>query len=67
MSDCAGKVGLGQRTTKALQQLWANLASLHRHPVWLANIWGFVPVMALLGVFTFWGPKVCAHNRPQLH
>ena len=31
---------------------------LHRQPMYLANNWGFVPVQAAIGVFTFWGPKV---------
>jgi hypothetical protein len=30
---------------------------LHAHPVFLANIWAYVPVQALLGALTFWGPK----------
>ena len=31
---------------------------LHHQPMYLANNWGFVPVQAAIGVFTFWGPKV---------
>lgn len=44
--------------TRGTQELWQEIKALHRQPMYLANNWGFVPVQAALGVFTFWGPKV---------
>lgn len=48
----------GARFLDAWKDLGKELKVLHRQPVFLANAWGFVPVQACLGVFTFWGPKV---------
>ena len=46
-----------QRCTAGVGEVWGEVKALHRQPMYLANNWGFVPVQAALGVFTFWGPK----------
>lgn len=46
------------RLVDGWKDLGTELKILHQQPVFLANAWGFVPVQACLGVFTFWGPKV---------
>lgn len=40
---------------------------LHRHPVFLLNAWGYVPIQACLGAFTYWGPKAAMQifDRPK--
>lgn len=53
------RVGFLGRVRASCQGLWAELCILHRHPVFLAVCYGYVPVQAVLGTFTFWGPKVC--------
>ncbi|CAL8460810.1 g341 [Coccomyxa elongata] len=45
------------RLVDGWKDLGTELKILHQQPVFLANAWGFVPVQACLGVFTFWGPK----------
>lgn len=52
--------GWGAVVRQAFSGLWRELVILHRQPVFLANCYGFVPVSAVLGVYTFWGPKVGA-------
>ena len=46
-----------QKCTKGTRELWSEVKAINRQPMYLANNWGFVPVQAALGVFTFWGPK----------
>ena len=40
---------------------------LHKHPVFLLNAWGYVPIQACLGAFTYWGPKAAMQifQRPK--
>lgn len=52
------KLGWWGHFKQGLWDLGRELKVLHNQPVFLANAWGFVPVQACLGVFTFWGPKV---------
>lgn len=52
------KMSWRSRLIEAWKDLGTELKILHKQPVFLANAWGFVPVQACLGVFTFWGPKV---------
>lgn len=52
------KLGWWRRFVQGWRDLGMELRVLHSQPVYLANTWGFVPVQACLGVFTFWGPKV---------
>ena len=47
-----------RRCSHGTRVLWGEVQMLHRQPMYLANNWGFVPVQAAIGVFTFWGPKV---------
>ena len=47
-----------RRCSHGTRVLWGEVRTLHRQPMYLANNWGFVPVQAAIGVFTFWGPKV---------
>ena len=68
MQSRAVRAGLGrgpgreekwwQKCTKGTRELWSEVKAINRQPMYLANNWGFVPVQAALGVFTFWGPKV---------
>jgi hypothetical protein len=53
-------IELGKRATlvAALKEAWNDLRILHRHPVFVTSIWGYVPVHAVLGAMSFWGPKV---------
>lgn len=44
--------------TKTGSRLWEGLKVLHRHPCFLLNTFGCVPIQATVGAFTFWGPKV---------
>ena len=50
--------GWAAAARRSLAALWRELVILHRQPVFMANCYGYVPVQATLGVFTFWGPKV---------
>ncbi len=52
------KIKWHARLVDGWKDLGTELKILHRQPIFLANAWGFVPVQACLGVFTFWGPKV---------
>ena len=52
------KASWWQRCGQGTRELWGEVRMLHRQPMYLANNWGFVPVQAAIGVFTFWGPKV---------
>lgn len=59
---CAGEEGSERRCFwgrlgASAKLLWYEICVLHRHPVFLANIWAYVPVQAVLGALTFWGPK----------
>ena len=49
--------GAWGRLGASAKLLWYEVCVLHRHPVFLANIWAYVPVQAVLGALTFWGPK----------
>ena len=49
-----------QKCTRGTRELWSEVKAVNRQPMYLANNWGFVPVQAALGVFTFWGPKASA-------
>ena len=62
---CAGEEGgerrgFWGRLGASAKLLWYEICVLHRHPVFLANIWAYVPVQAVLGALTFWGPKARA-------
>ena len=62
---CAGEEGSERRgfwgrLGASAKLLWYEICVLHRHPVFLANIWAYVPVQAVLGALTFWGPKARA-------
>ncbi|CAK0783469.1 hypothetical protein CVIRNUC_006668 [Coccomyxa viridis] len=46
-----------RRCSHGTRELWGEVRKLHAQPMYLANNWGFVPVQAAIGVFTFWGPK----------
>ena len=76
---CAGEEGSERRgfwgrLSASAKLLWYEICVLHRHPVFLANIWAYVPVQAVLGALTFWGPKararlvqICLHTcQPAL-
>ena len=52
------KKGWAAAARHSLSALWRELVILHRQPVFMANCYGYVPVQATLGVYTFWGPKV---------
>eukprot|EP00884_Botryococcus_braunii_P023063 jgi/Botrbrau1/9440/Bobra.0252s0063.1 len=41
-----------------LRALSHDFGILHRHPVFLTNVWGYCAVQGVLGAFAFWGPKV---------
>ncbi|KAK9823059.1 hypothetical protein WJX81_005352 [Elliptochloris bilobata] len=49
--------GFWGRLRASAKLLWYEVRVLHRHPVFLANIWAYVPIQAVLGALTFWGPK----------
>lgn len=64
---CAGEEGSERRgfwgrLGASAKLLWYEICVLHRHPVFLANIWAYVPVQAVLGALTFWGPKARPHS-----
>ena len=64
MKPAQGKrVGCLGRARAGCRGLWTELCILHRHPVFLAVCYGYVPVQAVLGTFTFWGPKVRLQRR----
>ena len=54
-----------QKCTKGTRELWSEVKAVNSQPMYLANNWGFVPVQAALGVFTFWGPKASALQRER--
>ena len=47
--------------------LMHDMKILHRHPVFLLNAYGYVPIQACLGAFTYWGPKAAMQifDRPK--
>lgn len=47
--------------TSSLGRFWKELQVLHRHPCFVLNTFGCVPIQATVGAFTFWGPKVHAN------
>eukprot|EP00884_Botryococcus_braunii_P005783 jgi/Botrbrau1/15205/Bobra.0149s0064.1 len=50
---------LGRRATivKALKEAWADMVILHKHPVFVTSIYGYIPVQAVSGGLGFWVPK----------
>ncbi len=58
-----GRQNWWQKCTKGTRELWSEVKAINRQPMYLANNWGFVPVQAALGVFTFWGPKASTSHH----
>ncbi|KAK9843162.1 hypothetical protein WJX74_007798 [Apatococcus lobatus] len=62
----ADKAGAGD-TQGSRSVLLHDMRILHRHPVFLLNAYGYVPIQACLGAFTYWGPKAAMQifDRPK--
>lgn len=56
------KLGFWDRLRVSARLLWHEMRVLHQHPVFLTNVWAYVPVQAVLGALTFWGPKARARG-----
>ena len=67
LGERQGRQKWWRKCTKGTRELWTEIKAINRQPMYLANNWGFVPVQAALGVFTFWGPKASTlhHQSPS--